>query len=140
MGKQVKRVTVESITPLIGKYNGNLAAVARALGVSREAVYKVVRTSPTLQATIQEARETMDDMVESVLYNKVLAGSTPELLFYARTRLRHRGYTEHTEVAAAVVGVTVDDWKRNAQKRLQQAEDALTLLGDDDDPGADGDE
>ena len=137
---RAKVITVEKITPLVTRYNGNLAAIARHLGVSREAIYKVVRTSPTLQGALTEARETMDDMVESVLYKKVLEGSTPELLFYARTRLRHRGYTEHTEVAAAMVGVTVDDWKRNAQKRLQQAEDALTLLGDDDDPGADGDE
>jgi hypothetical protein len=39
----------------------------------------------------------MLDNAESVLYKKVLEGSTPELLFFLKTQGRFRGYVERQE-------------------------------------------
>jgi hypothetical protein len=77
--------------------NGNFAAVGRALGVSRVAVWKFVRSRPALQAVATDLRETMKDNAESVLYAAVLAGEPWAIQFYLRTQAKDRGYVERTE-------------------------------------------
>jgi Flp pilus assembly protein CpaB len=43
----------------------------------------------------------MLDNAESILYKKVLEGSTPELLFFLKTQGKRRGYVERSEVTGA---------------------------------------
>jgi hypothetical protein len=93
-----KKIAVADIEPLVEKYNGNVAAIARALGVNRSTVWARVQESVTLKAALENAREAMLDNAESVLYQKVLIGSTPELLFFLKTQGKRRGYTEKLEV------------------------------------------
>ena len=62
-------------------------------------MYQYLEKHPDLWETINEARETMLDNAESVLYQKVLAGSTPELLFFLKTQGKRRGYVERQEVS-----------------------------------------
>jgi hypothetical protein len=75
-----------------------LAAVARALNVDRTTVYNWIETTPDAQKAVNDARESMLDNAESVLYKKVLEGSTPELLFFLKTQGHKRGYTERQNV------------------------------------------
>lgn len=96
-----KRVTVEMIMPLIDHHKGNLSAIARSLGVHRSTIQRRLAESPVLAAARQDARETMLDMAESVLYKKVLEGSTPELIFFLKTQGFRRGYTERQEITGA---------------------------------------
>lgn len=94
-----KKIAVADIEPLIEKFNGNVAAIARSLGVNRSTVWARVQESSTLKAALEAARESMLDNAESVLYRKVLEGSTPELIFFLKTQGKRRGYTEKLEVA-----------------------------------------
>lgn len=94
-----RKILVSDVEPLVETYNGNVAAIARKLGVSRGTVWARVQESSTLKVALENARETMLDNAESVLYRKVLDGSTPELLFFLKTQGRRRGYTEKLEVA-----------------------------------------
>jgi hypothetical protein len=50
--------------------------------------------SKTLTKLVEQSREVMKDDAESVFFDKVLDGSTPELLFYLKTQARDRGYFE----------------------------------------------
>jgi len=97
----MKKIAVERLQQLFEESKGNLAATARRMGVSRTAIYKRVKDSPTLQEALADARESMLDNAESVLYKKVLEGSTPELLFFLKTQGRNRGYVERQEITAA---------------------------------------
>lgn len=94
----MKKIAVEQLQTLLEENKGNLAAVSRRMGVSRTAIYNRINESPTLQQTLADARETMLDNAESVLYKKVLEGSTPELLFFLKTQGRNRGYVERQEI------------------------------------------
>jgi transposase-like protein len=88
----------DEVIAQIKKMNGNLAAVARAMGVSREGIRKHLQKHPSAQQALEESRETMLDNAESVLYKKALEGSTPELLFFLKTQGKSRGYIERQEV------------------------------------------
>jgi len=86
---------------MFAEENGNVAAVARRAGVSRAAIMKRVDQVPSLKEVLTEARETMLDDAEGVLYRKVLEGSTPELIFFLKTQGRRRGYSERVELTGA---------------------------------------
>lgn len=108
------RVTNKEIIAEIERQRGNLTAAARVLGLHRSTLYKRAQRSATLQAAIEGAREAMLDEAESVLYDKVLAGSTAELIFFLKTRGKGRGYVERQEVTgedggALTIRVVYDD-------------------------------
>lgn len=87
----------EEVIAKIEQNKGNVAAVARALGVSRRTVLRYADDRPTVKTALEDARENMLDNAESVLYKKVLEGSTPELLFFLKTQGKSRGYVERSE-------------------------------------------
>lgn len=88
----------EKLVKLIKVKRGNLSAVARSLKVSRQTVYNHIKANPTVEAAAAEARETMLDDAEDVLYKKVREGSTAELIFFLKTQGKSRGYTEKSEM------------------------------------------
>lgn len=92
-----KKILVNDVRELLGQTKGNVAAIARTLGVTRRTVYNRILESPTLQDELKEARETMLDNAESVLYSKVLDGDMRALMFFLRTQGKDRGYYERRE-------------------------------------------
>jgi hypothetical protein len=86
------------VAALIQEMNGNLTAVARRLGCSRKRLYRFIEQHPTLQDELTNARESMLDNAESVLYRKVLSGEdTTALIFFLKTQGYKRGYVEKHE-------------------------------------------
>jgi hypothetical protein len=73
---------------------GNMAAVGRQFGVSREAVRQFVAARPTLKAVCDECRESMKDTAESALYDAVARGEAWAVCFYLKTQAKDRGYIE----------------------------------------------
>ena len=109
----------DDVIASIERNKGNLSAVARQFGVSRMTVHRYMSEHPTVKASVADARETMLDNAESVLYKKVLEGSTPELIFFLKTQGRNRGYVERVEqthsgsvdvIVKGYTTVTPDDW------------------------------
>ncbi len=111
-----KKIAVADIEPLVEKFSGNVAAIARALGVNRSTVWARIQESATLRAALDAARETMLDNAESVLYQAVLRGQTAELLFFLKTQGKRRGYTEKLEVEVS----------ERVRQELKEALDALS--------------
>ena len=93
--------TVAELTKRIEETKGNIAAIARSLGVSRGTVYNWIDASAGGRQALDDARETMLDNAESILYKKVLEGSTPDLLFFLKTQGKRRGYVERNELTGA---------------------------------------
>lgn len=130
MGRK-KSVSVAQVRPLIQTHMGNVSAIARALGVRRSTVYARIAESPDLRGLIEDEREKLLDIAESVLANKVMAGDNDMLKFFLRTQGKKRGYSERSEVHAEVVGYSLDEWRKGAAQRRAQAEAALNLLDDE---------
>lgn len=101
------KLSASEIIEKLKKHRGNVSAVARSLGASRTAVYNYINDHKTVKAALEEARESMKDEAESVLYSKVLEGSTPELLFYLKTQAQDRGYIERQKFDHSMEGKLV---------------------------------
>jgi len=102
----MKKVTIADIEPLIEKHNGNLAAIARELRVSRGTVRNRIADSPRLQTAVDDAREIYVDRVESALYENALEGNVAAQIFImkAHPAAKRRGWGERTEHTGAEGG------------------------------------
>jgi len=95
----MKKLTAKLVETRLRKHDGNLAAVARASGVTRSAVDDYIRRRPALQQITRECRESMKDNAESTLYRAVIAGEAWAVCFFLKTQARDRGYVEKTILA-----------------------------------------
>lgn len=78
--------------------NGNMAAVARTLGVHRSTVKRFIDQRPKLQEVQADLRESMKDNAESVLYSAVLRGESWAVQFYLKAQAKDRGYSDKHEI------------------------------------------
>lgn len=94
------KAKVSEIEPLIEKYKGNIAAIARHFGVSRKTIYNRIKTSANLEDALADARETMIDNAESALYKKIMDGDTTAIIFFLKTQGKNRGagYSQRHEL------------------------------------------
>jgi hypothetical protein len=92
---------VETVSAKMREMNGNLAAVARSFGVTRQAVHQFVKNHPTLAEVATECRESMKDHAESSLQRALLAGEAWAVCFYLKCQAKDRGYVERTEHTGA---------------------------------------
>lgn len=92
------KLTAILVEQKLREASGNFAAVARAFGVTRTAVWDYINRRPALQAVAKECRETMKDNVESSLYSSALAGEGWAVCFFLKTQAKDRGYIERVEL------------------------------------------
>jgi predicted transcriptional regulator len=87
----------DTVAAKLREFTGNMAAVGRALGVTRQAVAKYVSERPELQALQRELREAMKDDAEHSLHKAILAGEGWAVCFFLKTQARERGYVTRQE-------------------------------------------
>lgn len=92
-------ITDDEIILVLDKKAGLLAPTAKAIGISRRCLYNWIEASPKLKQAVKDARETVIDMAESVLMEKIQGKETVATLFYLKTIGRDRGYVERQEYA-----------------------------------------
>jgi len=127
------RLKVVDISNAIKRYRGNLSAVARSLGTSRQAIYYRVGQSPKLQAELEEARETMLDEAENVLYEQVEGAQPWAVQFFLKTQGYKRGYVERREITGAdgkeITIRYVNDWRDQAAESAPGSENGSVKQG-----------
>ena len=98
MAKLTKRAVQEAIE----EYDGNIAAIARAFGLSRNTIYIYVKERfPDLWELVESKREEWLDDCEATLIKKAKKGDTTALIFIMKTQGKKRGYVERQEVTGA---------------------------------------
>ena len=76
---------------------GNMAAVGRVFGVTRQAVADFVSRHAKRREVFVEARASMLDDAENSLYDAVVRGEAWAVFFYLKTQGKKRGYVEKYE-------------------------------------------
>lgn len=92
------RLKVKEVGEALQKKSGNMAAVARSFGVTRQAVWKYVQEHEGLKEVQKELRETFVDEVESGLYQNAISGHVTAQIFILKTLGKDRGYVERSEI------------------------------------------
>ena len=111
------KLTVEDVEKNLRQYNGNYAAVGRALGVTRQAVCMFAKRHKRLQEVAADCREIFVDNVESAIYSEALKGNVTAQIFILKTLGKSRGYVERQEVASMNINI---DWDSLTDTELEQ--------------------
>ena len=80
---------------------GLVYMAARKLGCNPSTINKRAKTSPEIQAAIDNARGDMLDMAEHELKKAVRGGDMTAIIFTLKTIGKHRGYVERIEQTGA---------------------------------------
>src|SRR5262245_9745252 len=87
-----QRLTIGGVGLAIKTHLGNRAAIARAFGVSRQAVSKFISHHPELQQKLVDEVESLCDHAESQLELLVLGGDFKAIKYVLSTLGKNRGY------------------------------------------------
>lgn len=83
-----------------GNTHGIMNVIAKMCGVSRSSISAFFNKEENqdLRDLLEKEREAFYDDVESVIHDKILIDrETAMIIFYAKTKMKHRGYFEKLE-------------------------------------------
>lgn len=82
-------------------YKNNMCIVASSClkaGISRQTFYEWRREDPDFASKCEEIEELQKDMAEASILKQIKEGNTTMTIFYAKTKMRDRGYGEKVEL------------------------------------------
>ena len=102
-----EKYTQEQMIEAIYEAKGIIAVAARKVGCTRQTFYEYKGKYPELKAAYDDINEVTKDQVENQLLlhifglkdtagNYVLAPNLTAAIFYAKTKMKDRGYVEHS--------------------------------------------
>jgi hypothetical protein len=112
---------------------GFVTQSAKQLGISRSQLHRLINKYPTVKEALTDAREEMKDFAESKIYQGINEGNTALIIFYAKTQMKDRGYTEKQEIDQRTTHIEVDlsDLTDDQLKRLAAGEDIAAILANE---------
>lgn len=82
--------------------NGFIINAAQDLGISRQTLAKYIEADDDLQETLKEAKESIKDIAEGQLLKNIKEGKETSLLFFMKTKMKDRGYSQDPSELAAM--------------------------------------
>lgn len=95
-----KKVSTERVIAAIPGTGGIISEIAKRCGVNRNTITNYAKDNPEIQAAIEQETDTFCDVAENSLLTLVREKNVSAVIFYLKTKGRHRGYTERMEVQA----------------------------------------
>lgn len=77
---------------------GVISVACEQVGISRFVYYKWLREDEEFARSIESIAERQKDFVEAQLLKRIKEGSDAAIIFYAKTKMKERGYQERVEV------------------------------------------
>ena len=90
--------TKQALIDALTAADGNMATVAKHFGCHRSLVWQYVDRDPELRELCDQLTETFIDEAESQLFKQIREGNTAAIIFFLKTKARHRGYSERLEL------------------------------------------
>jgi hypothetical protein len=97
-----------------------LEALEQSLGIvtdackmaelSRQSHYRWLKDDELYREAVEAIQDMALDFAESSLYQQIREKNTPATIFYLKTKGKHRGYIERTEIDLGVKTNNLPDW------------------------------
>lgn len=108
-----------------------VSTACSAFGVSRATFYARRRDDPVFDARCTDVEEMVKDFGEAALLKKIKEGDTTCIIFFAKTKLKDRGYTERHEVTGANGSALVPQKEIDLDKLTPEQRAVLLSIGED---------
>ena len=77
---------------------GNISMACDAVNISRQTYYNWTKKDDEFAGKVDDILEANLDMAETKLLSAIVEGKTAELIFFLKTKGKHRGYVERQEI------------------------------------------
>lgn len=91
----------EALLEALHNTSGIISSACRAAGVSRMTYYRYYNEDPEFRERADDIKELQKDFAESLILKKMKNGDTTMLIFYAKTQMKDRGYSERKEITGS---------------------------------------
>jgi len=92
-----EKYNAQQMIDAIQDAKGILTVAARKLQCSRMTVYRYINKYNTVKDAYEEANESNIDFVETKLMEQINKGNITAIIFFLKTKAKHRGYVERQE-------------------------------------------
>lgn len=130
MARGVK-LTKDKVAQMIVKKAGNISEVARAMKVSRKAVYAKINQHEDLAELLADTRAELIDLAESKLRSQIDKENITAIIFTLKTQGRNRGYIEKLDLnISSEVQSILPTLLKEIEKAGLEAPDVLSSMLD----------
>ncbi len=88
----------ETFLQALEEQGGNVSKAATACGIPRITHYKWLEADPEYKEAVRFVQEATIDHVENKLMDCINGGKEASIIFFLKTRAKHRGYVEKQEI------------------------------------------
>ena len=78
-----------------------MASACKAVNISRFTFYKWYNEDEDFREKVDDVQELQKDFAEALILKKMKEGDTTMIIFYAKTKMKDRGYSERVEHTGA---------------------------------------
>lgn len=97
-----------------------VSSACKQAGVSRMTYYRWYNEDTDFKEKADDIKELQKDFAESLILKKMKEGDTSMIIFYAKTQMKDRGYTERNEIT----GKDGEDLIKSKEIDLSELSDA----------------
>ena len=97
-GKQTIQHKKKQFLELLEKNTLHIGNTCKALNVERGWYYRNIDKDPEFREQCESVKESFIDTVESYLFKNIQKGDTTSIIFFLKTRAKHRGYIEKEQI------------------------------------------
>ncbi len=97
----IKKAVLEKLI----ESQGNVSEACKAAGIARSTFYLWKSEDEQFAQEVDEIIEATIDAVEGYLMKEMKAGNPACIIFFLKTRAKHRGYIEKSEIENTIKGV-----------------------------------
>lgn len=111
--------------------SGIIASACRACNLSRNTYYRFYEEDPKFREQADDVKELQKDFAESLILKKMKEGDTTMIIFYAKTQMKDRGYSERVEVTGKDGSDLISRQKVDITKLSDEQRQVLLSIGQD---------
>ena len=102
-----RNFTSQKINEAIKDSGGLKLEIAKKLNCNRETLDAYLKKFPECQKSLEREKENVLDIAEAQVYKRIKEGNDTLLIFFLKTRGKHRGYTERQEIQHNLDGISI---------------------------------
>ena len=110
--------------------HGIVSVTCSKNNINRKTFYEWVKTDPKFKNAVDEINETTIDIVEGYLLSLIRDKNPTAIIFYLKTRGRHRGYNEKIDISTHLQPKITFEMFRELFKSNEEPEDIKVVFTD----------
>jgi hypothetical protein len=100
----MRQTKKQKLLKALEESHGVVTNACRKAGISRAQYYRYLQQDEKFSSNVDDIQEQAVDFVESQLFKQIKEGNITGQIFYLKTKGKHRGYIEKTQVQQETTG------------------------------------